>query len=256
GTATYNITGTQGGCPVIPTSVVVNVNPGPTATISGGGAYCAGGTIPSTTITLTGTAPWTVVVNGQTLNINASPYTYTPTAPGTYTISSVTDATCTGTGSGSATITENPLDDASFTYNPSTICMTGTNPTPTLGTPGTPGTFSGSGVTFVNTANGTVDLATTGTGSYTITFTTTGTCPNTSTQNITITDAPDATFSYSGASFCQTAGTNPTPTLGTGATAGTFTATPAGLSVNPTTGEIDLAGSNPGTYTVTNTIAA
>src|SRR5690606_5424876 len=61
GTATYNITGTQGGWPVIPTSVVVNVNPGPTATISGGGAYCAGGTIPSTTITLTGTAPWTVV---------------------------------------------------------------------------------------------------------------------------------------------------------------------------------------------------
>jgi hypothetical protein len=45
------------------------------------------------------------------------------------------------------------------------------------------------------------------------------------------------------------------PTLGTGATAGTFTSA-AGLSINATTGVITLAASTAGTYTVTNTVAA
>src|SRR5690606_25807970 len=125
---------------------------------------------------------------------------------------------------------------------------------PTLGTPGTPGTFSGSGVTFVNTANGTVDLVTTGAGNYTITFTTTGTCPNTSTQNITIENAPQSNFTYTSTMYCKSS-PNPSPQLGTGATNGTYSVSPAGLSINSTTGVIDLANSNAGTYTITNTVA-
>ena len=45
------------------------------------------------------------------------------------------------------------------------------------------------------------------------------------------------------------------PTLGAGATAGTFSA-PAGLAINATTGVISLASSQAGTYVITNTIAA
>ena len=46
-----------------------------------------------------------------------------------------------------------------------------------------------------------------------------------------------------------------TATLATGATAGTFSST-AGLTINATTGAVDLATSTPGTYTVTNAVAA
>lgn len=49
---------------------------------------------------------------------------------------------------------------------------------------------------------------------------------------------------------------NPKPILASGAQAGIFSATPAGLVfVSSTTGEIDLETSKPGTYTVTNVIA-
>jgi gliding motility-associated-like protein len=65
----------------------------------------------------------------------------------------------------------------------------------------------------------------------------------------------DATFSYTSASFCQNAG-NPLPVLGTGAVAGIFKATPAGLVfVNNSTGEINLKASTPGTYSIVNELA-
>jgi gliding motility-associated-like protein len=65
---------------------------------------------------------------------------------------------------------------------------------------------------------------------------------------------PYNTFNYSAPSYCQNATVNPTPIFVTGATTnGTFTA-PAGLSINSSTGQINLAASTPGTYNVTNTI--
>ena len=75
---------------------------------------------------------------------------------------------------------------------------------------------------------------------------------NTSTL-ITIIAQPVATFTYSAPSFCNTAA-NPTPTITN--TGGTFSATPAGLSLNATTGEITLTTSTAGTYAVTYEIAA
>ena len=64
-----------------------------------------------------------------------------------------------------------------------------------------------------------------------------------------------ATFSYVGSPFCQSNGSNPFPTYIQGASAGTYTASPTGLVfAHVNTGEIDLAGSAPGTYVVTNTI--
>jgi gliding motility-associated-like protein len=65
----------------------------------------------------------------------------------------------------------------------------------------------------------------------------------------------DASFTYSSASFCQSA-SNPLAVLSPGAIAGVFKANPAGLVfVNTTTGEIDLKASSPGTYTIVNEIA-
>jgi gliding motility-associated-like protein len=97
------------GCTVVK-PVVVAINPLPTATISGGGGICAGSSI-SLPINLTGKAPWTVTYsNGTstfTVSANASPYqlTVSPAVNTTYTLTGVTDATCSNTASGSAAVT-------------------------------------------------------------------------------------------------------------------------------------------------------
>ena len=150
------------------------------------------------------------------------------------------------------TITYNAADNATFAYSSNTFCAGASNPVPTVSTPGT---FSASaGLNFVSTTTGEINLATTPNGSYTVTYTTTGPCPASSNQTVTVTSAPDASFSYSAASFCV-GSANPFPVFGTGAGAGTFSST-TGLAINSGTGEINLATSTPGTYTVTNTIAA
>lgn len=58
----------------------------------------------------------------------------------------------------------------------------------------------------------------------------------------------DSTFSYAQSAYCLNAA-NPTPTIGLAG--GTFSATPAGLSINPSTGQVNLGASTPGTYAIT-----
>ncbi len=62
---------------------------------------------------------------------------------------------------------------------------------------------------------------------------------------------PSSAFSYSSANYCVNS-PNPTPTI-TGAAGGTFSASPAGLTLNTSTGQITTATSTPGAYTVTYT---
>jgi subtilisin-like proprotein convertase family protein len=81
-------------------------------------------------------------------------------------------------------------------------------------------------------------------------------CSSTATADITIVSPPVATFTYP-TPICKNAGTNPLPTYTGGGIAGTFSAAPAGLNfVSTSTGEINLATTTSGTYTITNTIAA
>ncbi len=62
---------------------------------------------------------------------------------------------------------------------------------------------------------------------------------------------PEVGFSYDAAQYCKM-GTNPVITLNDDfATGGTFTATPAGLTIDATTGAIDLSTSTAGTYDIT-----
>ena len=85
-----------------------------------------------------------------------------------------------------------------------------------------------------------------------------GSCTGTAqTFTITVNPTPVADFQYSASSYCKalTANTQ-TPTFINNGVAGTFTFSPAGLVINPSTGVIDLQASASGTYTVTNTIAA
>ncbi len=179
--------------------------------------------------------------------------------PGTYTVTNdIIGAGGCPSATFNSTITINAAQDSTFAYAGSTFCQSGTNPVPTIsGTLGGTFTSSPAGLNFLNTTSGEIDLATSTLGTYSITYTTPGPCATSLTiPNIQITLAPVASFSYNPTTYCQNAA-DPSPTFSGGGSAGTFTATPAGLTfVSTTTGQVDLSASAPGTYTVTNTIAA
>jgi hypothetical protein len=85
-------------------------------------------------------------------------------------------------------------------------------------------------------------------------FTATGTdsngCTSSGGTTITVNPQDSAAFSYSANTYCAN-GIDPTPTI-TGTAGGAFTST-AGLSINASTGEIDLDASTVGTYSITYT---
>jgi hypothetical protein len=74
-------------------------------------------------------------------------------------------------------------------------------------------------------------------------------------RQVTVTPLPVATFNYSGTPYCQDAA-NPLPGFSGGGVAGTFSSTPGLVFVSPATGQVDITSSTPGSYSVTNTIAA
>ncbi|SFT91867.1 SprB repeat-containing protein, partial [Lishizhenia tianjinensis] len=102
----------------------------------------------------------------------------------------------------------------------------------------------------INSSTGQIDVSASTPGTYTITYTTAGSCPNSSTASVTINAIDNASFSYALSSVCITA-TDVTPTI-TGVIGGTFSST-AGLSINASTGQIDVSASTPGAYTITYT---
>ncbi len=118
------------------------------------------------------------------------------------------------------------------------------------------GTFSSTaGLVFISTATGQINLSASTPGTYTVTNTiaASGGCAVvTATSSITIAALPTATINYAGSPYCATGTATVTQT---GTAGGTYTAT-AGLTINAATGDVDLAASTPGTYTVTYSFAA
>ncbi|GAB3830642.1 hypothetical protein GCM10028821_19310 [Hymenobacter jeollabukensis] len=148
---------------------------------------------------------------------------------------------------------------AGFSYASASYCTSATAAvTPTLTTGATAGTFTSTTGLTINATTGAITPSTSTPGTYTVTNTVAaaGGCgPVTSTATVTITAPATAGFSYAATSYCTSATAAVTPTLTTGATAGTFSST-TGLTLNATTGAITPSTSTPGTYTVTNTVAA
>uniref|UniRef100_UPI00053E73CA T9SS type A sorting domain-containing protein n=1 Tax=Lacinutrix jangbogonensis TaxID=1469557 RepID=UPI00053E73CA len=142
-------------------------------------------------------------------------------------------------------------DDASFNYDAPAYCQDATDSTPTItGLAG--GTFTSGAGLSINASTGVIDVSVSTPGTYTVTYTTAGVCVNSSNQTVTINATDDASFNYDAPAYCQDA-TDSTPTI-TGLAGGTFTSG-AGLSINASTGVIDVSVSTPGTYTVTYTTA-
>lgn len=172
-------------------------------------------------------------------------FTVSPSTTTTYYVRGeggcVTPGAC-----GSIIITVNPNADA--TIDPvGTVCLTDMPINLTAVDPG--GTWSGTGI--VDTVNGTFDPALPPCGTYPISYTISGSCGDTDTTYVTLSCLDDASFNYSAASYCADEA-DPTPTI-TGLPGGTFSASPAGLTISSANGVIDLDASTAGTYNVTYT---
>jgi hypothetical protein len=183
------------------------------------------------------------------LSINASTGTIDVSAstPGTYTVTYTLSGTC----SADVSVTVNALDDASFSYDAASYCADGVDPTPTVtGIAG--GTFSSGAGLSINAATGVIDVSASTPNTYTVAYTTAGSCPNSSGVSVTVNALDDASFNYDTAAYCAD-DTDPIPTI-SGLAGGTFSST-AGLSIDASTGVIDVSASIQDTYIVTYTTA-
>ncbi len=100
----------------------------------------------------------------------------------------------------------------------------------------------------------TVQPSTAGVSGYTFNIVDNFGCPYDTTINITVL-APIASINYTGSPWCTTI-TSPQSVVQTGTSGGSYSASPAGLSINTSTGAITPSTSTAGTYTVTYTTGA
>lgn len=195
--------------------------------------------------------PGVVSINHSTLT--AAP-TNTPRLDLYYYFYNWTVSTGCESGRTAVVATVVPPPSATISYAGSPYCQNGGTAVVTrTGQAG--GTYSSTAGLSINSVTGEVNLAGSTPGTYTVTYTipASGPCPvSTTTTTITITALPTATISYSGSPYC---GTGTATVTRTGAAGGTYSST-TGLSINASTGEVNLGSSTPGTYTVTYTIPA
>jgi hypothetical protein len=285
---TYTVTGFNGACSATD-SVDVTVNPLPSVSISGTLTYCVGsnttldaGSFVSylwsngeTTQTISATAgSYTVTVtdsNGcsntsaqvtvtelpldsATVTYSASAYCQMPTGAlaveGYYPLYSTESAAQAESSDGTAhshtlsgTTYYMPNDGVTIYHGTYSL----TTPAPTI--TGETGTFSEStGNLTIDSSTGVITLNSSTTGTYTVVYTTNGSCPNTVNNTITINALDGATFGYSASSLPQTGTASLTTTPTT--SGGVYSAYPSGLSINSSTGEIDLAASTIQSYKI------
>lgn len=258
---TYTVTYTiapNGGCGTTITQTTITITAAPAATISyTGSPYCSNaGTV---SVTRTGTAGGTYSSTaGLTLNTTTGAVTTNTSTPGTYTVTYTIPASAgCATFTTTATITITAQPSATISYAGSPYCSNaGTATVTRTGTAG--GTYSAAPAGLsINAATGDVNLATSTPGTYTVSYliAPSGGCSTfTTSTTITVTALPAATISYTGSPYC--AGTGTATVTRTGTAGGTYSASPAGLVINATTGDVNLATSTAGTYTVSYSFAA
>jgi len=214
-------------------SVAVVVKPVPAATISGGGAICAGGTLPNVVFTFTGTAPFTFTyTDGVTpitvTNHPSTTFTINNAAAGNYSITALTDnGGCPATSLGTpVSVIVSPRPTAVVSGG-GTICAGGTLPNVTFTFTGTaPFTFTYNDgttpVTVTNHPSTTFTITNAAAGTYSVTsLTDNTTCTATSLGGsvaVIVNPLPTASISGSGA-ICSGAPVTLTFTL---PTPGTF----------------------------------
>jgi gliding motility-associated-like protein len=259
---TYTVTNTiaaASGCPAVTPTSIITIAALPVGTFSyTASPYCSDGVDPSPTFSGGGVAGVFGSTAGLSINVASGLIDLSASTAGTYTVTN-TIAAASGCPASAPTssITITALPIGTFSYVASPYCSTGVDPLPTYSGGGAAGTFSGTAGLVINAATGLVDLGASTAGTFTVTNTisASGGCPLVAPiSTITITTALTGLFSYISTPYCSDA-VNPLPTFSGGGVAGVFSST-AGLVINGATGLVDLSACLPGTYTVTNTIAA
>lgn len=254
--ATYYVQSIANGCNSPRVAVTVQVNPPPAAPAVNGTATVCPGEPATLSVPASGeTIRWYTDATGGTPVHTGNTYTTDPLFAQTTFYAEAVNGSCISSRTG-FTVSITPIIDPQFRYPSGTICTSGSNVSPTIYNPAG-GTFSSipAGLVFVSNTTGEINVAASALGKYTVIFTYGGTCPGAASQSISIVTTPDARFLYN-TPICNDI-KNPLPIFATGASAGVFSEPTGNLKFkNASTGEIDLANSQPGTYTITNTIAA
>jgi len=274
GTATVRVTANGCNGPSAPASTTVTVRPTPAATIGGTTIVCQNDVNPMITFTNPLSLPVTITynINGtnqSTINVgsNTSATIAAPTNTAgifAYNLISViyqSAPSCSNSITGTATVTVTEIPAATISYAGTPFCNTVNTWQPvTLNGSGAfvGGTFSAPAGLSINSTSGAIMPVTSTAGTYLVTYTipASGGCGTaTATTLVAITALPVATFSYTGNPYCSN-GVNPMPAYGNGGVAGIFSSTAGLVFINTNTGQVNLAASTAGTYTVTNTISA
>lgn len=207
----------------------------------------------------TGYPPWDFsytdgVQTWEHQSINNSPFNLfvSPEVTSTFQITAVGDNLCTGESVGSpVTVQVTPKDDAGFTYSSGTYCKNSDPVFPTVNLEG--GTFSAPPGLVIDPVTGEIIPGESIEGTYYVTYSVSYICPNSSTKQVNIYEEVLANFYYAQPGFCPNA-ENPLPLYHPNSYPGEFSSWPEGISVNPTSGEIILHNSEPGTYWIKNEI--
>ncbi len=243
-------------CSTTSSSVVLTNSPPPTAIITpvGSTSICIGGgsVILNANNAVGCTYQWRL--DGTDI-MGATASSYAASTAGTYTVT-VTNANNCSTTSTATIVTVNTAPAATITAAGPTSFCTGGSVVLNANT-GTGLTYqwklNGANITGATAASYTASAA----GLYTVVVINASTCSATSSATTVVINSsttPVTSFSYN-SPVCLS-GTNPTPILATGFTTGGSFSAPTGLSINTSTGVINLAASTAGAYTVTYNVAA
>ncbi len=249
GSYTLKVTNGSGCQSASSAATVVTVNALPaTPTISAGGptTFCAGGNV-----TLTASAG-----TGYLWSTGATTPSISPTASGSYSVKVTNASGCQSASSAPTVITVTTPPSATISYPGSPYCSSSGTATPTVsGTTG--GLFTSDAGLMINASSGVVTLLTSTPGNHTVTYMvgSAGGCSAFSTTtNIMITQQPSASGFYPASPYCSNMGTL-VPTGSQTGLMGTLTSD-AGLSINPSTGVINVSASTQGLHTIIYSVPA
>ena len=257
-------------CPNIQKNVTITVtgSTSPVTSFSYSSPVCANATVNPAPVPAAGFAPggtYSATPAGLSINPSSGVINLSASSPGSYTVTySVVSSGCVTAGSSTASITisNNITAVTGFSYSPS-LCTNGTAvlPVPVSGfTNGGTYTATPAGLT-IDATTGQITPGTSTAGIYVVRYTVASSgCvtggSSTFNVNVSASGLPVTGFSYA-SPVCSNATVNPAPVSAAGfTTGGTYSATPAGLSINPSTGIINLSASAMGIYTVTYSVAA
>lgn len=254
-TSTITVTPTIGSCTGASKTFTLSVRYKDDVAISYSDvSYCSSNSNPSPSITGTSggvftSTPVGLIVNSSTgqINIGAS-------SEGLYSVTYITNGTCGDTSATSVAINNSPSVN---NIPDQTVCsgnnFSSVNFTGTVGTV-YQWTNTNTAIGLVNSGTGDISSFTTlnpGITQLNSTITVTpksGACTGASkTFNFKVNPSEDASFSYSSALVCQS-NPNLTPII-SGTSGGAFSSS-VGLSLNPSSGVVNVASSSPGTYNI------